>query len=130
MLIIFFASCSRKDNKLTPSDDAIDLVKTELNTFSRYLPIEGGIGLLITDVEYDEATYTIQYKYQYTVPGVHKPSESQINEAKKLAVGIILQQPKEKKLLEQGFSFRYDYYSLDDEYLFTQQIALEDIKDI
>lgn len=130
IIIAFLSCCSSKDRQNGPSQDAIDSVKTELKVLCKYLPIEGGVGLIITEVNYDEAKYTIHYKYQYTVPGVRKPSDSQISEAKAIAVSLMDTQPKEKKLLEQGFTFRYDYYNLDGEYLFTQEISLEDLKDM
>lgn len=130
IIIVSLSCCSSKDKQNAPSKDAIDLVKTEIQMFSKHLPIEGGLGLIITDVNYDEANYTIHYKYKYTVPGVRKPSDSQISEAKANAVTLMKTQPKEKKLLEQGFSFRYDYYNIDGEFLFTQEISLEDLKDV
>ena len=129
LFIILISSCSNKDNKPSPSNYTVDLVKSELEAFSKHLPIEGGLGMLITDVDFDDATYTIKYRYQYTVPGVHKPSDSQIKEAKNITVNITKSLPKEKKLLQQGFTFRYDYYSLDNEYLFTQEITKEDLEE-
>ena len=129
IVTISLSCCTSKDKQNIPSNDAVDLVKTELKMFSKHLPIEGGVGMIITDVNYDDAKYTIHYKYQYTIPGVRKPSDSQIVEAKKIAIPIMKSQPKEKKLLEQGFTFRYDYYNLDGEYLFTQEISLADLKD-
>ncbi len=96
IIIVSLSCCSSKDKQNAPSKDAIDLVKTEIQMFSKHLPIEGGLGLIITDVNYDEANYTIHYKYKYTVPGVRKPSDSQISEAKANAVTLMKTQPKEK----------------------------------
>lgn len=128
VFISLISSCSGKDNKPTPSTDEINSVKTELNAFRKYLPIEGGVGLMITNVDFDDASNAIKYKYQYTLPGAHKPTEDQIKQAKKTAVAIIQSQPKEKKLIEQGFIFRYDYYSNDNEYLWTMEMSLKDLQ--
>lgn len=125
--LIFLSACSSTGKKMNPPDEAIESVKSELEMFSNYLPIEGGLGMLITQIDFDEASNTIKYKYQYTIQGVHKPSEEKIAEAKAIAIDLINHQPKEKKLLEQGFTFRYDYYSLDDEFLFSQEISIDDL---
>ena len=147
ILTLSLSSCSSKDKQNAPSEDAVDValsknavdsapskeaieaVKTELEMFSKLLPIEGGVGMLITEVNYDEATNAIHYTYQYTIPGVSKPSDSQLIEAKKTAVSLIKTQAKDRKLLEQGFTYRYDYYDRDGEFLFTQEITAADLKE-
>lgn len=126
LMLTCFSSC--KQNPV-PSKEYIDSVKNEITVFSKHLPIEAGLGLIITDIDYDDSSYTLEYKYQYTVPGISKPSESEINEGKKAAVAFLKSQPKEKNLIEKGFSFRYVYYSLEGEYLFTQEISAEDLSD-
>lgn len=82
----------------------------------------------MTDAYYDDASNTIRYKYQYTVPGVPKPSESQMKEAKKSAVSIAKAIVKDRETLESGISIHYDYYSVDDEYLFSLDISKEDME--
>ena len=125
-LFINFTSC--KNDEKNPSPETVGKVKSELAHFSNLLPIEGGVGMIITDVSYDDASNTIRYKYQYTIPGVTKPADSQIKEAKKAAINLMESVPKEKGLLMEGISFHYDYYSSDNAYLYSMEISRHDLE--
>lgn len=125
-LLINFNSC--KSNEKNPSPETVEKVKLELARFSDLLPIEGGVGMIITDIDYDDASNTIRYKYQYTVPGVSKPDESQIKEAKKAALTLVESMPREKELLMEGISYHYDYYTMDNTYLYSMDISLHDLE--
>lgn len=81
----------------------------------------------ITEVNFDDATNTLKYKYQYTVSGVLKPTEDQIKDAKASAVAMTKSMPRDKKMLDEGITFHYDYYSVDNEFLYSMEISAEDM---
>lgn len=127
-ILLLLSACSGNGNTTTPPKEAIDEVKAELAMAKKQVPVPAGYGLVITDVDFDDDTNTIKYKYKYTVPEVQKPSEEKIKSVKENAGGFLNTQPREKKLLEQGFTFHYEYYSVDDEYLYTLEFTAEDLK--
>ncbi|MFG6386738.1 MAG: hypothetical protein K1V80_09755 [Muribaculaceae bacterium] len=127
-ILLLLSACSGNGNTPTPPKEAIDEVKAELAMAKKQVPVPAGYGLVITDVDFDDDTNTIKYKYKYTMPEVQKPSEEKIKLAKESAAGFLNTQPREKKLLEQGFTFHYEYYSVDDEYLYTLEFTAEDLK--
>lgn len=122
-IILSLSAISCKKSKPTPSQETIDAIKSEQALLRNRLPIEGGVGLIITDVDFDDATNTIEYKYQFTLPGAQKPSDSQLSQAKEVAIALTKSQPREMKMLAEGISFSYDYYSLDDEYLYSMEVT-------
>lgn len=85
--------------------------------------------MVITDVDYDDANNVVRYKYKYTVPGIKKPTESKLKEAKQTVVSITKSIDKEREVLEEGISFHYDYYSLEGEYLYSVDLTKDDIMD-
>lgn len=126
-LLLLSACKGMRSNQ--PSKESIDKVKAQIVLLEKYLPIEGGVGMVITDVDYDDANNVVRYKYQYTVPGVKKPTESKLKEAKQTVVSITKSIDKERKVLEEGISFHYDYYSLEGEYLYSVDLTKDDIMD-
>lgn len=129
-LLVAFSACTNEQKgtaKPTPSAETIESVKSQVAQAQQYLPVEGGVGLLITDMNFNSSTNTINYTYQYTVPGVVKPSDSEIKEAKRIAVSTMKNMPREKEMIEQGITFHYDYFSNDGQFLYSTDISIDDL---
>lgn len=130
-LAISLSACSSKNDKSsperTPSKEAIEQVKDEISAYRYQLPIDAGYGQLITDISYNPATYTINYTYQFTVPGVTKPNQTQIKQGREAAIEMLKTMPKEKHLLDQGFTFHYQYYTLENTFLYSLAISASDL---
>lgn len=97
---------------------------------ARYvLPMQAGNGIILTQVDYDSKTYSLVYRYHYTVP-VEVPSKGTINETKKGMIHLTKANPdsEEMMLLNDGITFDYNYYSEDGTFLFSVKITPDDVK--
>ena len=97
---------------------------------ARYqLPVQANYNLLWTQVDYDSKTYSLVYKYYYTVP-ITKPSNEAINEAKLSIIHLLKANPssEDTQFIKAGMSFHYKYYSLEGKFLYAIRITSADIK--
>ena len=63
-----------------PPAATIQKAKTMIEQARQHLPIKG-YGISLTEVSYDSSTYTLVYRYDYTLP-VTKPTPASIKETK------------------------------------------------
>lgn len=130
-LVLCLLGCSSKEtNKVVPSQEVIDGIKLGIASLTDKLPVECGYGMVMTQADFDDTTNTINYKYQYTIAGITKPTAEKIESAKKVALTMANEIPEQKQLLEDGITYHYDYYSLEDEFLYSIEVSPEDLKNV
>lgn len=127
MVLLLTAACSGKSSRTVPSPQAIQQLQAQVDQIKPSLPIEAGIGMVMTDIYFDEENYSLNYKYQYTVPGVTVPSDEKIKAAKEGACNMIKALPADLEILKQGVSFHYEYYSKEGEFLYSLDLTKDDL---
>lgn len=110
-----------------PPAATIQKAKTMIEQARQHLPIKG-YGISLTEVSYDSSTYTLVYRYDYTLP-VTKPTPASIKETKIGLVHLMKAKPdsEEMQYLKAGIAFHYKYYSEDGNFLFEVKITPEDV---
>ena len=108
---------------------AIQKAKNLVENARYQLPVEAGYGLVLTQVSYDSKTYTLVYRYHYTIP-VAKPTTQAIYESKQGIIHLLKANPnsEDMQILKSGISFHYNYYDMDGNFLWAVKITPADVK--
>ena len=112
-----------------PPLSIIQKAKGQVENARYYLPAQAGYGLMLTQVDYDSKTYTMVYRYHYTMYA-EKPSAAAIKEVKQGMIHLIKANPQsdDMQFLQAGITFHYNYYSENGTFLYAVKITPSDIK--
>jgi hypothetical protein len=112
-----------------PPSPVIQKAKATVENARYILPAEAGYGIMLTQVNYDSKTYTLVYRYHFTIPAT-KPTANAINETKQGVVHMLKAQPnsEEMQLLKGGITFHYNYYTTEGTFLYAIKITPSDVK--
>lgn len=112
-----------------PPLSAIQKAKNQVESVRDQLPIQVSNGLILTQVSYDSKTYTMVFRYYYTIP-VTKPTATAIKETKLSMIHLLKANPnsEDMQILKSGISFHYNYYTEDGTFLYAVKITPSDIK--
>ena len=116
-------ACVSCNHKATPPLQMIQKANECVDNARKQLPLNMGDGLKLTQ------TYTLVYKYQYTIP-IEKPTAEKIKEAKQSVVYLLKANPTsdDMEMVKSGISFHFTYYSEDNTFLYDISITADDIK--
>lgn len=122
-------ACVSCNHKATPPLQMIQKANECVDNARKQLPLNMGDGLKLTQLIYDSQTYTLVYKYQYTIP-IEKPTAEKIKEAKQSVVYLLKANPTsdDMEMVKSGISFHFTYYSEDNTFLYDISITADDIK--
>ena len=112
-----------------PPLETVQKAKTMVENARPQLPFPGGYGLLLTELSYDSKTYSLVYRYRYTVPAT-KPTNKAIKESKQSLILLLKSHPdsEDMKFLKDGITYYYNYYSQQGDFLFAVKITPDAIK--
>ena len=129
LVVALLMFCTNVSVFAAPSLAAIKKVKAEVENVRYKLPIDMGNGLTLTQMAYDSQNYTIVYRYHYSVP-VTKPSANTIKESKLAVIHMLKANPNSEDYiyLKEGFTYHYNYYTMDGDFLYAIKITPQDIK--
>ena len=129
LILALMFSCAGISVNAAPPLSYIQKAKNIVEEARFQLPVEAGYGLTLTQVQYDSKTYSLVYRYHYTIP-VQKPDANSIKERKMSVVHLLKANPatEDMQLLKNGISFHYNYYSQDGTFMYAIKITPEDVK--
>ena len=112
-----------------PPAATIQKAKNVAESAQYQLPMQVYQGLMVTQIKYDSSSYSLVYRYQFTVQ-IPQPSTDAINEAKLAMIHLVKANPnsEDAQLIKNGITFQYNYYNADGSYIYTIKIRPSDIK--
>lgn len=129
LVIAFMLVCANVCAVAAPPLSIVQKAKAMVEDARYQLPVEMGNGLTLYQLSYNSGTYSLVYRYYYSME-VTKPSSEAIKETKLGLIHLLKANPNSQDMmyLKNGITFHYNYYNPDGTFVYAMKITPADIK--